>query len=270
LRLFVIQRDRVDHTKQTGRRRRGAYIAQWPLIAVGVRATSYNAPFDHVRAQVFSPGVAARLCRNVSGKFVLANEDLSVSLCVSFTQNCLGTIYTVYIESLPYPLETLIGNILGCIQVPPPGGPQVRFSIGAGDKQALQPPLSPSLPITGTCVALLFQQLGIKNVLLLFCAMMTEHKILFHSKSYTRLTDSCRALIALMYPFRYTHVYIPILPASLLEVLSTPTPFIMGIHSSLKAEITEVVSCCHVGLSLLEQPVNVVYFFLDLVRCHHR
>lgn len=32
-------------------------------------------------------------------------------------QNCLGTIYTVFIESFNYPLETLIGNILGCIQV---------------------------------------------------------------------------------------------------------------------------------------------------------
>ena len=59
---------------------------------------------------------------------------------------CLGTIYTVYLESLPYSLETLIGNILGCIQIPPAGGPQVRFSIGAGDKQALQPPLSVTLP----------------------------------------------------------------------------------------------------------------------------
>lgn len=157
-------------------------------------------------------------------------------------RNCLGTIYTVYIESLAYPLETLIGNILGCIQVPPPGGPQVRFSIGAGDKQQLQPPLSSSLPTTGTCVSFLFQQLGIKNVLSLFCAVMTEHKILFHSKSYTRLTDSCRALTALMYPFRYSHVYIPILPAALIEVLSTPTPFIMGVHSSLQTEITDLVS----------------------------
>lgn len=32
-------------------------------------------------------------------------------------RNCLGTIYTVYIDSLGFPLETLIGNILGCIQV---------------------------------------------------------------------------------------------------------------------------------------------------------
>lgn len=66
-------------------------------------------------------------------------------------------------ENLGIPLETLVGNILGCIQVPPAGGPQVRFSIGAGDRQALQPPISPSLPITHTSVNLLFQQLG-KNI----------------------------------------------------------------------------------------------------------
>lgn len=70
---------------------------------------------------------------------------------------------------------------------------------------------------------------------------MTEHKILFHSKSYSRLTDGCRALIALMYPFRYCHVYIPLLPAALVEVLSTPTPFVMGVHSSLKSEVAELV-----------------------------
>lgn len=70
---------------------------------------------------------------------------------------------------------------------------------------------------------------------------MTEHKILFHSKSYTRLTEGSRALTALMYPFKYTHVYIPLLPAALLEVISTPTPFVMGIHSYVKPDLSELV-----------------------------
>lgn len=90
-------------------------------------------------------------------------------------------------------------------------------------------------------IILFFFPLGIRNVLVLFCAVMTEHKILFHSASYSRLTEGCRALTALMYPFRYTHVYIPLLPAALVEVLSTPTPFIMGVHSSLKHEVAELV-----------------------------
>ncbi|XP_046393982.1 myotubularin-related protein 13 isoform X2 [Ischnura elegans] len=183
-------------------------------------------------------------------------------------RNCLGIMYTVYVESMPIPLETLVGNILGCIQVPPPGGPQVRFSIGAGDRQALQPPLSPSLPVTNANVSLLFQQLGIRNVLCLFCAIMTEHKILFHSKSYSRLTEGSHALTALMYPFRYSHVYIPLLPAELVEVLSTPTPFIMGVHSSLRSEISELMDVIvadldggsitvpdGVSLPLLPQPI---------------
>lgn len=66
----------------------------------------------------------------------------------------------MYVENIGVPLETLVGNILGCIQVPPPGGPQMRFSIGAGDRQALQPPISPSLPVSHTSVNLLFHQLG--------------------------------------------------------------------------------------------------------------
>lgn len=80
-------------------------------------------------------------------------------------RNCLGTIYTVYIENLPYNLETLIGNLLGCIQIPPAGGPQVRFSIGAGDKQSLQPPQSLSLPVTGNSVHFIFKQLGKWNMI---------------------------------------------------------------------------------------------------------
>lgn len=71
---------------------------------------------------------------------------------------------------------------------------------------------------------------------------MTEHKILFHSSSYSRLTEGCRALTALMYPFKYTHVNIPLLPAALIDFLDTPTPFIMGVHSSLKHEVAELVS----------------------------
>lgn len=156
-------------------------------------------------------------------------------------RNCLGVIYTVYIENFPIPLETLVGNILGCIQVPPPGGPQVRFSIGAGDRQALQPPSSQTLPVSQSSVHLLFQELGIRNVLVLFCAVMTEQKILFQSRSYSRLTDACRALTALMYPFKYSHVYIPLLPAALVEILSTPTPFVMGVHSSLKTDVSELM-----------------------------
>lgn len=40
---------------------------------------------------------------------------------------------------------------------------QKLFSLGAGDRQLIQTPLHDSLPVTGTSVALLFQQLGMSR-----------------------------------------------------------------------------------------------------------
>lgn len=47
------------------------------------------------------------------------------------------------------------------------------------------------------------------------------------------------SLMVLVYS--YSHVYIPILPTPLAEVLSTPTPFIMGVHSSLQGDIGDLL-----------------------------
>ena len=35
-----------------------------------------------------------------------------------------------------------------------------------------------------------------------------------------------------MYPFQWEHVYIPLLPLTLLDYLQAPVPFLMGIHTS--------------------------------------
>lgn len=95
--------------------------------------------------------------------YVLKNGQINSYLlkCFQFLfQNCLGIIYTVWVENLGVPLETLVGNLVGGILVPPAGGPMVRFSIGAGDRQALQPPAAPPLPLTQTSVHMLLRLLG--------------------------------------------------------------------------------------------------------------
>ena len=53
------------------------------------------------------------------------------------------------------------------------------------------------------------------------------------SSVYVLTVISC---VELSYP------YIPILPSRLLEVLSSPTPFIIGVHSMFQSEILELVS----------------------------
>lgn len=156
-------------------------------------------------------------------------------------KNCLSIFYAVHVDNLRYSLESLIGNLLTTVKVPLYGGPAIRFSLSAGDCLALQPPQSDTIPVTSTTVYRLVEHLGINNVVQLFYAVLTEHKILFYSQSYTRLNEACQGLISLMYPFKYSHTYIPVLPSSLIEFLSTPTPFIIGVHSSLKREISDLL-----------------------------
>uniref|UniRef100_A0AC11DQK1 SET binding factor 1 n=1 Tax=Ovis aries TaxID=9940 RepID=A0AC11DQK1_SHEEP len=167
---------------------------------------------------------------------------------VEVFRNSLGLIYTIHVEGLNVGLENVVGNLLTCV-IPLAGGSQLdsgedgarTISLGAGDRQVIQTPLSDSLPISRCSVALLFRQLGITNVLSLFCAALTEHKVLFLSRSYQRLSDACRGLLALLFPLRYSFTYVPILPAQLLEVLSTPTPFIIGVNAAFQAEAQELL-----------------------------
>jgi myotubularin-related protein 5/13 len=73
----------------------------------------------------------------------------------------LGTIYTVHSETMDIPLETLVGKLLGHVQVPLSGGQPIRFSMGAGDQQAIRPPINSSIPVSNSTVAQFFQQLGL-------------------------------------------------------------------------------------------------------------
>lgn len=43
-----------------------------------------------------------------------------------------------------------------------------------------------------------------------------------------------------MYPFVWQHTYIPVLPSAMLDIVCTPTPFIVGLLSSSLPQLTEL------------------------------
>lgn len=163
-------------------------------------------------------------------------------------RDCLSILYSIHVNNLRYSLETLISNLLNSVKVPPFGKLSVTFSLTAGDCLTVKPPLTDTIPTTSATVYSLIENLGVNNVVELFCALLTEQKILFYSQSYARLNEACRGLIALMYPFKYSHTYIPILPAALVEFLSSPTPFIIGVHSCMKSEICDLLDVITVDI----------------------
>lgn len=56
--------------------------------------------------------------------------------------------------------------------------------------------------------------------------------VLFFNLDYQRLMTVAETITALMFPFQWQHVYVPILPASLLHFLDAPVPYLMGLHSN--------------------------------------
>ncbi|KAF0689975.1 Aste57867_18619 [Aphanomyces stellatus] len=78
----------------------------------------------------------------------------------------------------------------------------------------------------------LFHRLSSAVVLEVLANALLEHSIIFLSESYTALTTCAEATRALLNPFSWCHIYIPLLPKALLSYVHCPTPILVGVHQS--------------------------------------
>lgn len=67
---------------------------------------------------------------------------------------------------------------------------------------------------------------------------------------YQRLMVVAEGITTLLFPFQWQHVYVPILPASLLHFLDAPVPYLMGLQSKegtdrSKLELPQEVTRTH-------------------------
>ncbi|CAF0740382.1 unnamed protein product [Brachionus calyciflorus] len=189
-------------------------------------------------------------------------------------KNCLSQIYAIYVDKRHNSDNKLLERVLSKLltqQVPSPGTAlSIQFSLGADDKHYVQSQASLTVPSTANSVYKLFKEIGIANVLNLVCSIMADFKILFFSKSYNKLYEACRALESLLFPLKYTGVYVPVLPCfgSFLEFPAAPTPYIIGVHSSFRNLIeqmhTESLGEC-VKVDLDSGLVNIPLMISELI-----
>ena len=139
--------------------------------------------------------------------------------------------------------------------VPPPSRPLIRYKLTSKDYQAIQPPISGSIPITGNCVANLLLWIGPSNLFNLILLLLTDNKIALFGRSYSALAESNKAILSLVYPFKYAGTNIPVLPRKLIDMLSSPVPFLLGVHTEIwdahYGENPDVVGCDLDGSKLL-------------------
>ncbi|KAI9979744.1 hypothetical protein PInf_027995 [Phytophthora infestans] len=85
----------------------------------------------------------------------------------------------------------------------------------------------------------IFQLFDIKTIIYLVALVLCEYRILIHSTQQSLLCPVAEGLCALIYPFRWQHPYVPILPRVLSEYLQAPLPYILGIHTSWLQSLLE-------------------------------
>jgi len=91
-----------------------------------------------------------------------------------------------------------------------------------------------------------FNAVDSNTMLIIFASMLYERRILVTSKKLSRLSACVQAANALIYPMFWQHIFIPVLPAQLMDYLSAPMPFLIGVPEPLmkrirRAELGEAV-----------------------------
>ncbi|XP_054057066.1 DENN domain-containing protein 5A isoform X1 [Rissa tridactyla] len=206
----------------------------------------------------------------------ISRDTLYVSKCIclitpmSFMKACKKVLEQLHQavtspQPPPLPLESYIYNIL--YEVPlPPAGRSLKFS-GVYGPIICQRPSTSELPLFDFPVKEVFELLGVENVVQLFTCALLEFQILLYSQHYQRLMTVAETITALMFPFQWQHVYVPILPASLLHFLDAPVPYLMGLHSNglddrSKLELPQEANLCFVDVDnhFIELPEDLPQF----------
>ena len=139
------------------------------------------------------------------------------------TTNCMTT-----------PIERYVQNICNEVPAPPPGAFEVELTIHpslqkAGIINFWAPPADQPIAYVSLPFQVLFECLDIGNILFAWYTLACEQKVLLVSSQLSLLTVCGEILCSLLFPMKWCHLYIPVLPRSLSPMLDAPMPYLCGI-----------------------------------------
>ena len=126
------------------------------------------------------------------------------------------------------PIERYICNFINEVPLPPPGKAEVQYGIADKILTFTRPPLNKPILDVDLPFRRVFECLTPSTIITLFTCLLLEQKILMHSHRLSLLTDVAELLQAFMYPMSWGHVYVPVLPRCLFDVIKAPMPFLLG------------------------------------------
>lgn len=91
-----------------------------------------------------------------------------------------------------------------------------------------------------------FNAVDTHTMSVIFASMLFERRIIFTSKKLKRLSACVQSANDIIYPMIWQHIFIPVLPMSLMDYLLAPMPFLIGVPEEVfkqvrRSEIGDVV-----------------------------
>ncbi|XP_040577442.1 DENN domain-containing protein 1B isoform X1 [Lepeophtheirus salmonis] len=87
-----------------------------------------------------------------------------------------------------------------------------------------------------------YNAVGIHSMLVVFASMLYERRVIIVSRKLSRLSACVQAANSIIYPMQWQHIYIPILSKQLMDYLSAPMPFLIGVPTPIfeRARMNEI------------------------------
>jgi hypothetical protein len=126
------------------------------------------------------------------------------------------------------------------IDIPASGVPQIPPTLAFGDDFAeIQVPPCGAGTLTDPVVPLASMVYKLSPAVLatLLASLLMERRIILLSSSFATIATAVHACSELIRPFRWHHLVLPLLPASLLGVLCSPSPYLVGLPAALQDEV---------------------------------
>ncbi|XP_076396761.1 DENN domain containing pinstripe isoform X2 [Megachile rotundata] len=215
----------------------------------------------HFKLSAHSPSAALGYYDSTKDK-LLVTKSISL-LCQQPYLHAAKTFLTNLYKCVPrHPgpglsLESYVYSLLYNVPVPLPGK-SLKFFVPNDEpaKSPLelvihQPTPSQELPMLDYPLKDMFTWLGADCVIQLFTCVLLENQVLLRSSDFHKLMVVSECITALLFPFSWQHVYVPILPASLHHFLDAPVPFIMGLHAQSEGGVLKIASeanLCYVDI----------------------
>ncbi|XP_067383693.1 DENN domain-containing protein 2C isoform X2 [Channa argus] len=86
----------------------------------------------------------------------------------------------------------------------------------------------------------LLQCLSVGKLLQVFASLLLERRVIFIADKLSVLSRCSHAALALLYPFTWQHTFVPVLPASMLDISCSPTPFLIGVLAPCLPQLLEL------------------------------